>query len=136
MMFHRSALRPPLAFTAARRYAGQTVTQDIAYQPDVAELARCIALAADSMRLARPDPGEAEAFVSALIYRGRPSGRDVIAALTLGLLTRAEARNLVMAHAATWLADLNGVPEPSYELWCSSGLEASFSRALLGAYEP
>jgi len=106
---------------------GGLVTENIAYQPDVTELARCVASAADAMRLQRPDPAAAEAFVSALIHRSEPDGREVMVALDHGLITRVEARNLVIAHAATWLASLNGVEEPSYDTWGGADLEASFA---------
>ena len=84
------------------------------------------------MGLPPPDPDAASSFIATLLG-SPPEGRDVIHATAAGLITRAEARDLVIAHSATWLSRPNGIDEPSYDRWRSAELERSFERALLGA---
>jgi len=102
-------------------------------EPDLPALVLCVARAAEAMGMYPPPAVEAESFLRARLFAPQAEGgKDVLGCVRDGLITRTEARDLVMAHVATWISRRCGAPEPSSELWSSSELERAFELALLG----
>jgi hypothetical protein len=101
--------------------------------PDMKALGLCVARAAEAMVMQMPPIVETEGFIRArLLASQQVGGKDVLGCLGHGLITETEARDLVMAHIATWISHQNGAPEPSSDLWSSRALELEFEMALLG----
>lgn len=109
------------------------MTASFDHMSSLKALATCADHAADAMGMARPDPLRAEDFIQKLVFaKQSEGGKDIPGCLDLDLITDVEARDLVMAHIATWLSHLNNVPEPSSETWSTRDLELQFEVALLG----
>ena len=102
-------------------------------EPDITALTLCVARAAEAMGMQMPPTVEAESFIrTRLLASQQVGGKDVLGCLGDGLITETEARDLVMAHIATWLSHRNSAPQPSSDLWSTRALELEFEMALLG----
>ena len=99
--------------------------------PDFDELVTCAGLAARGMRLANVDGHALTRFLADLLHKSQQEGgRELWNSYASGLITAIEFRNVVIDRLATWLADHNGVEQPSSKLWCTHELERAFDRAL------
>jgi len=79
------------------------------------------------------DSARTKSFLQTLVHcPTSEGGKEVWPCLQAGLITEIEARNLVMAHCASWLSNANRVSEPSHESWGSAALDAGFDNALFG----
>jgi hypothetical protein len=102
----------------------------IQYTTDLERLAACVARAAVAMRLQAPAVDQTIAFLNHLILGDHDQA--VMPCLQLGLISEIEARDLVMAHTATWLRHQNGVGTPPCDWSTMSEIEQEFTKALLG----
>jgi hypothetical protein len=103
------------------------------YDTDFRRLAECVARVAEAMGVRGLDPRDAEACVRTLVV-APPSegGKEILACLCDGLITEVEARDLLMANVATWVAHEHGLREPTSATWTSRDLTLEFELALLG----
>ena len=96
-------------------------------------LVACVLRLADAMHQARPAEVEVREFLGQLLHRPQSEGgKEVWSCTNQGLITEIEARDLVLAHLATWLSHTNECAEPSCEVYSSDALEAAFEQALFG----
>jgi hypothetical protein len=102
-------------------------------RPNLDLLIACVAEMARSMGLPAARDDDARAFLETLLFAPQDAGgKDTWAAITLGIITEVEGRNLLMAHCASWLAAQKGRAEPSSDRYVTAELEAGFERALYG----
>lgn len=102
-------------------------------QPDIGLLASCVEQMAAAMSQPAVEAVQTRAFLEWLLFTSQSDGgKEVWPCLRAGLITKIEARDLVMAHCATWLSNANSVVEPGYDNWGSEELEATFYEALFG----
>jgi hypothetical protein len=103
------------------------------YTADLEKLVCCVASMAAAMGVEAPERDQAARFLDNLVHGARNvGGRQILLCLEDRLITEVEARNLLMAHVATWVSHQNRVEEPSYDLYTSPELELQFEVALLG----
>jgi len=97
-------------------------------------LVLCVARMADTMSLRAPAPEPTQAFLSRLLYvnASRDGGKEFWPCFVAGLITETELCSAVMDHAATWIADTNGVVQPGYGTFGSRDLELAFDLAFFG----
>lgn len=103
------------------------------YRSGLEKLVCCVASLAAAMRVQAPDRDQAARFLDNLVHGARNvGGRQILLCLENRLITEVEARNLLMAHVATWVSHQNQVGEPPCDLYTSPELELQFEVALLG----
>jgi hypothetical protein len=103
------------------------------YDTDLQRLVECVGLVAEAMGAGRPNVRSVEAFLKTVLFApASEGGKDILGCLSDGLITEGEARDLLMANVATWVAHLHGSREPSAKTWTSRELELEFETALLG----
>jgi hypothetical protein len=109
------------------------MTQTIDRAVRLSAVAGWVERAAEAMQLPKPDSGLVDAFLWNVLYTDQSAGgEDVWGALTAGLVSEMEARDVVGARVATWLSDINSVAEPSYDEWGTPELDAALEVAMLG----
>lgn len=102
-------------------------------EPDLERLASCVDRVAAAMGQSAAGRAQTRAFLETLLFTSKPDGgKEIWPCLRDGLITEIEARDLVMAHCATWLSSCNGLAEPSSDEWGSEELQAAFEDALFG----
>jgi len=100
---------------------------------NINSLAICAISMASAMDFRAPPIEDVVSFLSNLVLSPQEvGGKDIAVSLELGLITEIEARDLVMAHVATWLSKINKILEPSCDFYSSKILELDFEIALFG----
>ena len=90
---------------------------------------------AKAMSLPMPSKRQVELLFDHVLYDGSlegVGGKNGCEHFELGLLTKAEFRDLVMAHCASKISFFSESPEPNFKSYESIELNQSFEKALLG----
>lgn len=102
---------------------------------NISELKVSVEMMAKSMNLPMPSESQLKLIFDHVLYNGKfegINGKNGYKHFELGLITKSEFRNLVMAHCASKISFFSERPEPSFNSYESIELNQSFEKALLG----
>ena len=94
-----------------------------------------VEMMAKAMCLPMPSESQVRLLFDHVLYDGKlghVDGKNGCKHFELGLITKSEFRDLVMAHCASKISFFNERPEPSFNSYESIELNQSFEKALLG----
>ncbi|MBL4798969.1 MAG: hypothetical protein JKY50_16260 [Oleispira sp.] len=102
---------------------------------NISELKVSVEMMAKAMCQPMPSEPQVELLFDHVLYDDRfgdVDGKNGCKHFELGLITKSEFRDLVMAHSASKISFFSGRPEPSFNSYESIELNQSFEKALLG----
>lgn len=103
--------------------------------PNIDDLLACIELMAASMKFKSLSQEKAKQLIEHVLFDQKyygVEGKQAWACYASGIITKREVRNLLIAHAATKIAQENKRNEPQLSSYTSPGLYHRFERALFG----